>query len=120
MAFRKRLIFVAAFAALNFAFPFGCTNAPAKAENQAAQWDVKEERQAIAVARHYLRDRRLTTKEDFYAASPYGGGWLVRVNRQTGKNPDGSRAFDFRQERFVKVDENWRVVEYIPGAGGEF
>lgn len=70
---------------------------------------------AVTVAKDYIREHGKFVDTDLYVASPYEGGWMVRISRQIAKNVDGSAVYDPGDTRFVKINTDGKVVEYFPG-----
>jgi len=105
MASRRRLIALA----LAFIVLTGC------ASKRPVIIETPQQK-AEHIAKDYIREHGKFAETDRYVASPYEGGWMVRISREIATNVDGSHVYDPGDTRFVKVNADGKVVEYFPGS----
>jgi hypothetical protein len=93
----------------------GCSSQP-KTRAEVVEDQTKDQQKAIRIAKDYLSDHGGVAKNDAFSATPYNGGWMVRVDRVTGESQYG-RTIDFGATRFVKIGPDGHVLEGFNGAG---
>ena len=111
MASRRHLIVMALLMIVSSLLSFGCAA-------HKPQLSETPEQKAVRIAREYVRTNAKDNfaETDHYAATPYEGGWMVRISREISKKVDGTPVYDPGDPRFVKVDTDGKVVEYFPGS----